>query len=70
VCDFSGPEKMFLNGCPLCGYSADPSLKKAPKKAKKRKKRPQRESLPAWIYIILGIVLILFIWLFSWFITQ
>jgi len=71
ICDFSGPEKMFMNGCPLCGYSSDPALKKEPKTVKKRKKKHLRgESLPVWTYILLGIVLILFIWLLSWLITQ
>jgi uncharacterized membrane protein YvbJ len=70
-CDFSGPEKMFLNGCPLCGYSANPALNKAFKTTKKRKnKHSKGEFLPAWTYILLAIIIILFVGLFSWYITQ
>jgi uncharacterized membrane protein YvbJ len=71
-CGFAGEEKMFLNGCPMCGYSAGASAAK--NKSKKKKKSPPQkqnaEPLPAWMYIISVIVLIAAVAILSWFITR
>jgi uncharacterized membrane protein YvbJ len=71
ICDYSGEEKRFANGCPLCGYS-DPSFgKRKPPKIKKKKQRQQyqAEPLPSWAYIFLAIALIFMILLLSHIIT-
>jgi len=65
---------MFLNGCPLCGYSASPTspAKNTLVKAKKEK-RPSAhtsEALPAWAYIASIIVLLGIIAVLSYFITR
>jgi len=73
-CDYSGPDKMFLNGCPMCGYSATPKPEKtAPKKPKKRAKKPRQyhaEPLPTWALIASIIALIVVIALLSYLITR
>jgi len=66
---------MFLNGCPLCGYSAPPvspsKSKKAPKaKAGRAKTSRGTEPLPAFAYIASTIVLLALIALLSYFITR
>jgi uncharacterized membrane protein YvbJ len=70
ACDFAGAEKMFLNGCPLCGYSAVPS--KSVEIKMPRAKKPQRNTEPISIftYIITGIVVLLIIAVLSHFITR
>jgi len=69
VCDYSGPDKMFQNGCPLCGYSAAPA--KASKAKKSRdKKLQQAEPMPVWALIFSIIGLLVIIWLLSWLITR
>ncbi|MCL2802262.1 MAG: zinc ribbon domain-containing protein [Treponema sp.] len=73
ACDYSGPDRMFQNGCPMCGYSA-PSAPRQPKQ-KKVKSHPKREAppaepLPFWTYVITFIFLFFVIALLSWFITR
>jgi uncharacterized membrane protein YvbJ len=71
ACDYSGPDKMFQNGCPMCGYSSTPSSKTG-KAYKSREKKPRRpaESLPTWALILSVLALFVVIWLFSWLITR
>jgi len=77
-CDYSGPEKMFLNGCPLCGYSANPSLPSKPSKPSKRPKAKtaraktarDAEPLPAWAFIAAIIALLAVIAFLSHLITR
>jgi ssDNA-binding Zn-finger/Zn-ribbon topoisomerase 1 len=70
ACDFTGAERMFLNGCPLCGYSAAPS--KPVDIYSPRAKKPHRhiEPIPVLPYLIAGIVLLAVIAFFSYFITR
>jgi len=72
ACDYSGPDRMFQNGCPMCGYSAPP-----PSKTKQRIANPPRREdntapppLPFWMYIAAFFVLIIIIALLSFFITR
>jgi predicted RNA-binding Zn-ribbon protein involved in translation (DUF1610 family) len=74
-CDYSGPDKMFLNGCPMCGYSAAAPKpeKTAPKARKKRAKKPHHhhaEPLPAWAYIVSFLILFLVLAILSYIITR
>jgi len=64
---------MFKNGCPMCGYSADPTVKssKTPKKKKvKAKELPMEEPLPFWTYALAFLALFIVIALLSYFITR
>jgi len=72
ACDYSGPDRMFLNGCPMCGYSAPPPPKQKSQKFKlpARKDPPPAQPLPFWTYVITFISLFLAIALFSWLITK
>ncbi|MCL2442482.1 MAG: zinc ribbon domain-containing protein [Treponema sp.] len=73
ACDFSGPDRMFQNGCAMCGYSAPPPPKqpKSPKpRPPLRKSPPEAQPLPFWTYIITFITLFLAVALLSWFITK
>jgi len=70
-CSYSGPDRMFQNGCPMCGYSAPPP----PKAPKLRKIKPIRSEnppapLPFWTFIASLIALLSVIALLSWFITR
>jgi hypothetical protein len=69
MCGFSGPDKMFLNGCPMCGYSAP---KFNPKNTKMKPPRFQSpdEPLPFWTYFIAVFILLAMIALFSYLITR
>lgn len=42
-CGFTGAEKLFKDGCPVCGYCA-PAPKEPDSPAKKSR------ALPAWVY--------------------
>jgi hypothetical protein len=70
VCDFSGLDKMFLNGCPLCGYSAPPVPKTSMIKPPKQKKRRSKEPNLPLTYIVAFVVLIAAIFLLSYVITR
>ncbi|MDR0322171.1 MAG: zinc ribbon domain-containing protein [Treponema sp.] len=71
ICDYSGPDKMFQNGCPMCGYSAAPT--KAPKlkkiKPPRREDRPP-DALPFWTYVAAFAVVALIVALLSWVVTR
>jgi len=74
-CDYSGPDKMFLNGCPMCGYSAPPPApsKKSYVKAVKTprsKTRRGSEPLPAWAFIASIIAVLAIIAFLSYLITR
>ena len=68
-CDFTGAEKMFLNGCPLCGYSAIPS-KFVKLKVKEKKPIRTAEPSPILTYIIAGIAILAVIAFLSHFLTK
>ena len=68
-CDFTGADKMFLNGCPLCGYSAAPP-KFVNIKPRREKKQGYSEPVPVLTYVIIGIVLLGAIAFLSHFITK
>ncbi|MCL2765550.1 MAG: zinc-ribbon domain-containing protein [Treponema sp.] len=72
ACTYSGPDRMFQNGCPMCGYSAPPPPKvKEPKiKPPPPIPPPPAEPLPFWTYIITFTALLAVIALFSYFITR
>jgi RNA polymerase subunit RPABC4/transcription elongation factor Spt4 len=72
VCSYSGPEKIFINGCPLCGYSASPGALKPAKISPPRTKKHSyaAEPPPALAYIITGIILLAAIALLSFIITR
>jgi len=65
---------MFLNGCPMCGYSAppvSPSKGKGPKvKTVRTKTRRDAEPLPAFAVIASIVVLLAIIALLSHIITR
>ena len=71
-CEYSGPDRMFQNGCPLCGYSAP--AKKDPKSKPIREKQPSyskpAEPLPFWTYIVAVIIFLVMVALFSYFLTR
>jgi len=69
ACDYSGPDKMFQNGCPMCGYSAPPPQKTG-NKPRRKKNRRTAETLPSWALILSIIVFLVIIWLFSYLITR
>jgi ssDNA-binding Zn-finger/Zn-ribbon topoisomerase 1 len=73
-CDYSGPDKMFLNGCPMCGYSAPPPSPSKGKNPKVKTVRPKThrdsEPLPAWALIASIVVLLAVIAFFSYLITR
>jgi uncharacterized membrane protein YvbJ len=71
VCDYSGPDKAFKNGCPLCGYSASAADTRPIKQKRPRpKKQSSGEPLPPWAYIIAVIVLFAVVLLFSFIVTR
>jgi uncharacterized membrane protein YvbJ len=73
-CGYSGEDKRFENGCPLCGYS-DPNAGKEKKTVikKPKKKKPKayhhHEPLPAWGYIVMAAALFILVMLLSHLIT-
>ncbi|MCL2721917.1 MAG: zinc ribbon domain-containing protein [Treponema sp.] len=71
ACTYSGPDKMFQNGCPMCGYSAPPPPKtKTKQMKKKRSDNYQRtQPLPFWSYAAVVFFLLLVIMALSWLIT-
>jgi len=70
-CSMTGPDRMFQNGCPMCGYSAPPAGNTKPQKIKpSRKKKEYSEPLPFWTYAITFFILIVIVALFSWVITR
>jgi uncharacterized membrane protein YvbJ len=71
-CGFSGQDKMFFNGCPMCGYSADISQqKRSLKKVKSRNKTTHHfEPLPPWAYVLAFLAMFAAVAFLSWFITR
>ena len=71
-CDYSGPDRMFQNGCPMCGYSAPPPPKTKPRIFKQPRSGDysQPPPLPFWMYIAGFIALIVIIAMLSFFITK
>jgi uncharacterized membrane protein YvbJ len=58
ACDYSGPDRMFQNGCPMCGYSAAPPPKaNKAYKPREKKSRHTEEPLPTWALILSVIAL-------------
>jgi len=72
ACDYSGPDRMFQNGCPMCGYSAPPPEKTKQRVIKHRSadNSPSSPPLPFWMYIAAFIGLIILIAFLSYFITK
>ena len=68
-CGFSGEDRLFHNGCPVCGYSADGNAKPR-KKPKAKKGKPVEEPLPVGAYIISAIALLVAIAILSYTITR
>jgi len=68
ACNQTGPDSMFQNGCPLCGYSAPPA-KHQNEKNPSPVQVPLR-SVPVWTYIIPIAVLFAIIALLSYLITK
>jgi hypothetical protein len=50
-----GDEGLFKGGCPICGYSAVPGQGRGDIKASSRE---EVGSLPLWIYILAGSILL------------
>jgi len=70
VCDYSGPDKMFKNGCPLCGYSASAGPVPVKKKQSRPEQRSSDEPLPPWVYLAAVVVLLAIVLFFSFVITR
>ncbi|MCL2808840.1 MAG: zinc ribbon domain-containing protein [Treponema sp.] len=72
-CTYSGPDRMFQNGCPMCGYSAPPAPKssksKQIKQPRTKKYHQPAQPLPFWTYAAAVFFLLLVIMLLSWLIT-
>jgi len=68
ACDYSGPDKMFQNGCPLCGYSSVPLSGKNTPREKRRGRTA--EPLPTWALILSIIGLFVVILLLSWLVIR
>jgi len=70
-CGFSGEDKLFENGCPACGYSTTGGTPKKPRKKPKAKKQPPpEEPLPAGVYVLTIIALIIVVALLSFLVTR
>lgn len=61
VCGFVGNERSFVAGCPNCGYafkqgadSAVPS--ESPPPCQSGAKTADSEKLPAWVYVLVGLL--------------
>ena len=68
-CDYSGTDRMFQNGCPMCGYSV-PSELRPFKEPKAKKQRRTSEPLPSWVLIAAFIGLGLIVLLLTFLITM
>ena len=72
-CGQTGPDRMFQNGCPMCGYSAPPPPK-APEPRRISAPRPKKnyytEAPSAWAYIVPVIAIVTIIALLSYLITR
>jgi len=68
MCTFSGPDNMFLNGCPMCGYSAPKTEQR--KYTKIKPPAEEAEPLPFWIYFAGFAVLAGLIALFSYLLMR
>jgi len=62
ACGFSGEDKLFLNGCPSCGYS-EPAGKRAVDTIVKG-------ILPGWAFLISILVLLALVAVLAYFITH
>ncbi|MCL2208909.1 MAG: zinc ribbon domain-containing protein [Treponema sp.] len=70
-CDYSGPDRMFQNGCPMCGYSAAPmNVKMNPVKSSRGYEQHYEKHINPWTIIVSVILLLFFLAFFSWFITR
>lgn len=58
VCNFVGPEGIFVGGCPICGYSSSIQKNKYTNGIKKPSEGGIIHPLPWWVY---GITLLAFI---------
>ena len=73
-CGFTGSDEDFKKGCPTCGYAFKSNTVDNSKKNKKRsfffhkkqKTYTDEESLPLWIYLLVGLLflaIIIFLYL-------
>jgi hypothetical protein len=69
VCDYSGPDKMFQNGCPMCGYSSAPPPKVYTPRDKKHR-HGGSEPLPGWALLLSILGLLFVVLLLAWLITR
>jgi predicted RNA-binding Zn-ribbon protein involved in translation (DUF1610 family) len=67
ACGFSGEEKLFLRGCPSCGYST-PSFKQKPRFP--AKKNSSSALAPGWLYFLSIAVLLIIIAILAFIITR
>jgi len=69
ACDYSGPDRMFQNGCPMCGYSSAPPPKEySPRK--KKQHHHEAEPMPGWMLLLSILGLLAVILLLSWLIFR
>jgi len=71
ACGYSGPDKMFKSGCPMCGYCTSPAQKSAKIfHGSPKKKYVYTAHPPAMALIITVIFLLAAVAILSWFITR
>ncbi|MDR2370191.1 MAG: zinc ribbon domain-containing protein [Treponema sp.] len=58
ACGFAGAEALFKGGCPVCGYSSS-GLPLPPGPGERKKPLSPSGPLPAWVYVLSVIALIL-----------
>jgi len=72
ACGHSGPDSIFRNGCPKCGYSADlPEKVPITPKIKQPRLKPRFvDTPPVWAYIISFFVMIIAFLILFYFINK
>jgi predicted nucleic acid-binding Zn ribbon protein len=58
-CGFTGAEKLFVSGCPVCGFSVPGAPPENSRKAPVKKERQKSvDTLPLWVYILTALAAI------------
>ncbi|MDR2953348.1 MAG: zinc-ribbon domain-containing protein [Treponema sp.] len=65
VCGFAGEDKLFINGCPACGYSTPPGKQTSQREQKTRVKRSVN-----WTFFLSILILLAIVAIFSYLITR
>jgi uncharacterized membrane protein YvbJ len=64
-CGCTGEDKLFINGCPSCGYSAPPGKQLPP-----HSKKPAAKTSANWAFILSILILLAIVAVFSYLITR